>query len=140
VLTSAFDEGVAAVIGRKMGVGEIVPPADWMAKGYDLTVLGSPIDYEDSLANSVDLYYYNGTEKGAGICTVLGHMDAPQPRREEIVYMGNDERDEPVIGDVGRFVVAPMAADDFKQHMAGKYGSKVRVPERWEVYMALTSD
>ncbi len=54
--------------------------------------------------------------------------------------MGNDFRDEPLAEAVSRFVVVPHAAEAFKQHMAGRYGAKVRTPSVNDLYGALVWD
>jgi len=61
---------------------------------------------------------------------------------ENAVYMGDDFRDEPCADVVGRFVVAPLALEEYRQHMASKYGAKVRTPsrKRGDVYKALAMD
>lgn len=61
---------------------------------------------------------------------------------ESTVYMGDDFRDEPCAEVAKIFVVAPLASYEYRQHMASKYGSKVRTPGRAnrEVYKALMMD
>jgi hypothetical protein len=134
MLTSALDDGARAVMGKKKEWGGV--------RFRNFHLYGSQIIRNDSVAESIDLRNYD--DKAESLIGIVENIALDRKDRHEplpvSVYLGDDFRDEPCAELVHRFVVAPLAADEYRQHMASKYGNKVRTPGRFEVFKALTMD
>ncbi|MFH1420837.1 MAG: hypothetical protein ABIG30_02610 [Candidatus Aenigmatarchaeota archaeon] len=139
ILTSAYESGVRAVVHI---AGHRYPNSLFLKQ--PLFISGSVMlttDWTGDVAKGLELRnYHDKTEPLLALLT--GTCYTPRTRPEAVVYMGDDYRDEPCAEIVGRFVVAPLATDEYRQHMAQRFGSKVRTPSRiyGEVYKALTMD
>jgi len=136
ILTSALELGVVEVTNKSGRMG-------FTPDNHIRCVRGSRIvsymayGARDVAADGILLENYD--DKAEVLSDILTKESI---RPESAVFMGDDFRDEPCAEIVGRFVVAPLAPDAYRQHMASKYGSKVRTPGRakGEVYKALTRD
>ncbi len=124
ILTSAFHDGVVATLGK------LVAEHDF-AFIYASMMKNNP----DGTAKGIELQNYDNKPE-----TLKKILDKAKADPKKVVYMGDDFRDELCAELVGRFVVPPLATDEFRQHMTSKYGDKVRRPEEFKVYDALTMD
>lgn len=124
ILTSAFHDGVVATLGKQTAEHD-----------FDFIYASMMKKNPDGTAKGIELHNYDNKPE-----TLKKILDKTKADPKKVVYMGNDFRDEHCAELVGRFVVPPLATDEFRQHMASKYGDKVRRPEGFKVYDALTMD
>jgi len=137
ILTSALYDGVCEVTRRRGASLSVSGSGFGITKGRLTGLeLRNYDNKHEVLENIVELRNYDN--KREALENSVSHIKPP----ERVVYMGDDFRDEQCAGVADTFVVAPLATDDFRQHMASTYGGKVRTPGRKpkEVYNALTMD
>ena len=136
ILTSALDLGVVEVTNKSGRMGFTPDNHIRCVRGSRIV---SHMAYEARDVTAVSILLENYDDKAEVLSEMLA-KESISP--ESAVFMGDDFRDEPCAEIVGRFVVAPLAPDAYRQHMARTYGNKVRTPGRakGEVYKTLTLD
>lgn len=137
ILTPAYDEGIQAVIKKKRAAGLQLNVHGIFCNTTEFT------DYDHKFFKKVG-YRHSGSQSPRSelqrLTSPVNFRNYYSPDKENVIYIGGTKYEEPCVQEVGRFVVAPMAGDEFKQHMSSTYGKKVRTPARGELVKAIVMD
>jgi len=112
ILSSALKKGIDSALGKN-------------AMQFFWFVDGSELYANSKTADRIELRNYHNRSEALG--SHIESMNGINP--DNVVYIGDDFKDQKCAEYVGRFVVPPLAWEKFKSHMSSRYGRKVRIAE-----------